>query len=79
MGTSNNIKDSNITSKLMDLTCEKCSQQFTKEDIEEENFDFYFDTSNDVKLEKLSKGYSFSIWVRSIEHKDCPDIIENNE
>jgi len=84
MGASNDIRDSNITAKLVDLACDKCSQQFTKEDIKEQNFDLYFDNSNDVKLIPMKdltehdyyfptgrKGYQLTIWIRTIEHLDC--------
>ncbi len=92
MGATNNIKESNITLKLVDLDCNNCSQQFTKQEIADENYDLWFDTSNDVKLIVMRdlkepdyyfptgrKGYQLTIWIRSIEHKDCPDIIEEYE
>jgi hypothetical protein len=39
MGATNNIKESNITLKLADLTCDNCSQQFTEQEIAEESYD----------------------------------------
>ena len=76
MGAANNIKGSNISFKLPDLTCPQCSQQFTEQEITDRNFDLWFDNSNDVGLEPLAKGYQLSIWIRSIEHESCPDVRE---
>lgn len=71
MGATNEIRGTNITLKLADLNCSQCEEKFTEQEIAEENFNLWFDTSNDVELEKLSKGYCLSIWVKSIEHLDC--------
>ena len=85
MGATNDIKETNITLKLVDLACSECEEKFTEQEIADENFNLWFDTSNDVNLETLTKGYYFSIWIRSIEHKDCPQInqkkrwLEDNE
>jgi hypothetical protein len=74
MGTTNNIKETNITTELRELDCSNCSQPFTEADIQEQNFDLWFDTTNDVNLVPMSeakatnlyfptgrKGYHFSI------------------
>jgi len=86
MGATNNIKGSNITLKLVGLDCPQCLQKFTEQEITDENFELWFDTTNDVKLTPMEevkddkyyfpfgrKGYQLTIWVRSIEHSYCPD------
>ena len=91
MGATNEIKGTNITLKLVGLVCPECEEKFTEQDIANENFDLWFDTTNDVKLIAMEdlkehdyyfpagrKGYELTIWVRSIEHKDCPDIIKDH-
>ena len=92
MGATNDIKGSNITLKLADLNCSQCSQKFTEREISDRNFELWFDTTNDVKLIAMEdlkehdyyfptgrKGYQLTIWIRSIEHKDCPDIIDKDD
>jgi len=93
MGTTNKIKGTNITLNLADLDCLQCSQKFTEQEIDDRNFDLWFDTTNDVKLIAMSevndnsikyyfptgkKGYQLTIWVRSIEHQDCPELIKDH-
>ncbi|WNE40817.1 MAG: Mycothiol acetyltransferase [Mycoplasmataceae bacterium] len=73
MGTTNNIRETNITLKLDDKECPQCQQKFTQQDIDERNFEPWFDTSNDVILNPIGKGYEFAIWIRSIEHQACPE------
>ena len=86
MGATNEIKGTNITIKLAGLDCSQCLQKFTEQEIEEKNFELWFDTSNDVKLVAMEdlkehdyyfptgrKGYQLTIWIRSIEHQDCPE------
>lgn len=72
MGATNEIKETNITLKLDDKSCDQCCQKFTQQEIDERNWEVYFDTSNDVILKPIGKGYEFEIWIRSIEHQDCP-------
>jgi formylmethanofuran dehydrogenase subunit E len=84
MGITNNIKETNIITELSYLSCDQCSQPFTEQEIKEQNFDLWWDTTNDVNLVPMSavtttnlyfpsgrKGYQLSIWVRSIEHRYC--------
>ena len=86
MGATNEIKGTNITLKLPDLTCPHCSQKFTEQEIDDRNFDIWFDTSNDVRLKPMEEligdiyykpfgrtGYQLTIWIRSIEHENCPE------
>lgn len=80
MGATNNIRETNITLKLDDKSCDRCSQKFTDEDIKDNNFDLWFDTTNEVELVYKyyprwtgAKGYQFSIWIRSVEHQTCPE------
>ena len=90
MGATNEIKGTNITLKLADLTCSQCSQKFTDQEITDQNFDLWFDTTNDVKLTPMAElkedsyykpfgrtGYELTIWIRSIEHEDCPEQKEH--
>jgi len=92
MGATNNIKGSNITLKLAGLDCAQCLQKFTEQEISDRNFDLWFDTTNDVKLTPMEevkddkyyfpfgrKGYQLTIWIRSIEHKDCPELTKHHE
>jgi len=87
MGATNNIKGTNITLKLTKLVCPECEEKFTEQDIANENFNLWFDNSNDVKLIAMEdlkehdyylpfgrKGYELTIWIRSIEHQDCPEL-----
>lgn len=86
MGATNNLKESNITLKLADLDCSRCSQQFTEQEVKDDNYELWFDTTNDVQLIPMSelkehdyyfptgrKGYQLTIWIRSIEHQACPN------
>lgn len=73
MGATNDIKETNITLKLDDKTCSQCEQNFTQSEIDKKNFDIYWDTSNDIILKPLGRGYEFGIWIRSIEHQECPE------
>lgn len=80
MGTTNNIRETNITLKLVGLVCDNCGQKFTEQEIRDRNYETWFDTTSDVQLEdRLSNGYYLSIRIRSIEHQDCPEIIEDHE
>lgn len=104
MGTTNEIKGTNISLQLEGKKCPRCSKKFTEKDLDNGNYEVWFDTTNDVKLiemekieEKLDRtqlakfndeywdllyypfgrsGYQFSIWIRSIEHEECPNINE---
>ncbi len=86
MGATNQIKGTNITLQLEGLTCPQCQQKFTQQDLQEDNFDIWFDTTNDVKLTPMEEltndayykpfgrtGYELTIWIRSIEHEACPN------
>lgn len=86
MGATNKIKGTNISLQLEDKKCPQCNQLFTKQDINDRNFDIWFDTTNDVDLKPMSEvkvsnlyfpskrtGYYLSIWIRSIEHEYCPE------
>jgi len=91
MGATNEIKGTNISLQLDNKKCQKCEQVFTPEEINDQNFDIWFDTTNDVDLKPMSEvennnlyfpsartGYQLTIWIRSIEHEDCPDLEEVN-
>ena len=86
MGATNEIKETNVSLQLTDKKCSQCQQKFTKTEINDQNFDIWFDTTNDVRLipmEELTEdayykpfgrtGYELTIWIRSIEHEICPD------
>ena len=87
MGATNEIKGTNISLQLEGKECPQCSQPFTEQDLEDRNYDIWFDTSNDVDLKPMSEvknsnlyfpsgrtGYELTIWIRSIEHEYCPKI-----
>jgi len=59
MGTTDEIKETNIGQALIGKTCEQCNKTFTNKDIcDYNNWEVQFDTSNDVKLEDNEiKGY----------------------
>ena len=89
MGATNEIKGTNISLQLDDKICSLCQQPFTKEEINDRNYNLWFDTTNDVRLipmEELKNdsyykpcgrtGYELTIWIRSIEHRDCPTVKE---
>ena len=86
MGATNGIKGTNLSLQLEDKECPQCQQPFTQEDLDRENYEVWFDTTNDVRLipmEKLTEdayykpfgrtGYELTIWIRSIEHEICPE------
>ena len=58
MGATNQIKGTNISLQLTDKQCPQCQQIFTQQEIDDRNFDIWFDTTNDVSLipmEELAK------------------------
>lgn len=92
MGATNEIKGTNISLQLTDKKCSNCQQPFTKQELDDQNFDIWFDTTNDVDLKPMSEveksnlyfpsgrtGYQLTIWIRSIEHENCPDPEEEKE
>jgi len=92
MGATNEIKGTNISLQLTDKQCPQCQQKFTKAEINDQNFDIWFDTTNDVDLKSMLEvknsnlyfpagrtGYQLTIWIRSIEHENCPDMGEVKE
>ncbi|RHZ37543.1 hypothetical protein [endosymbiont GvMRE of Glomus versiforme] len=85
MGASTNYRDINIHNHLLNLACGQCGQKFTGQDISEDNFSLWWDTSNDIEFKPLTNGWHWlGVWVRDITHKlitserygayDCPDI-----
>ena len=85
MGATNDFYETNIGFQLLGKECQKCFRKFTQPEIDDKNFDVWFDTSNGVWLIPISEvkndsyympfgrtGYQLTILVRSIEHKDCP-------
>ena len=92
MGATNEIKETNISLQLTDKRCPQCQQVFTRQEIDDQNYDIWFDTTNDVDLKPMSEvgksnlyfpsgrtGYQLTIWIRSIEHESCPDREEVKE
>jgi len=89
MGATNQIKGTNLSLQLEGKECPQCQQKFTQQEIDNENYEVWFDTTNDVRLipmEKLTEdayykpfgrtGYELTIWIRSIEHEICPEKIK---
>jgi len=94
MGATDKIKQTNITLQLADKKCPQCQQPFTQQEIDDQNYDIWFDTTNDVRLIPMEElkddnyykpfgrtGYELTIWIRSIEHENCPSeiMLEKNE
>ena len=50
MGATNEIKGTNISLQLEGKICTQCQQPLTKQDLDDRNYDIWFDTSNDVRL-----------------------------
>ena len=86
MGSTNQIKETNISLQLEGKICPQCEQPFTEQDLKERNYDIWFDTTNDVRLTPMEDlkedvyykpfgrtGYELTIWIRSIEHEICPE------
>ncbi len=48
MGATNQIKGTNLSLQLDDKKCPQCNQLFTQQEIDDRNFDIWFDTTNDV-------------------------------
>lgn len=80
MGTTSEIKETNIGSGLIGKTCSRCDKKFTEKDIcEDSNWEVQFDTSNDVKLEEnkvKGYGYNLTIWIRNAYHEFCDEAEE---
>ena len=55
MGTTTDIKETNISQRLVGKKCGNCDQLFTQEEIDDKNYMLCFDTSNDVKLVEMEK------------------------
>ena len=50
MGATNQIKETNISLQLEGKICPQCQQPFTQADLDEQNYNIWFDTTNDVRL-----------------------------
>jgi hypothetical protein len=55
MGATNEIKGTNISLQLEGKECPQCQQKFTEQEIDNRNYDIWFDTTNDVKLIPMSE------------------------
>jgi hypothetical protein len=58
MGATNQIKGTNLSLQLTDKKCPSCQQPFTPAEIDDQNYEVWFDTTNDVSLipmEELAK------------------------
>ena len=55
MGATNGIKGTNISLQLEGKICPQCQQPFTQADLDNQNYDIWFDTTNDVKLIEMEK------------------------
>ena len=79
MGTTNDLYQTNIGFQLLDKECSKCFRKFTQTEIGDRNYELWFDTDNDVDLKPVDtlfgqNGYELTIWIRSIEHRNCITI-----
>ena len=58
MGATKEIKGTNLSLQLRDKKCFRCSKKFTEKDLDDGNYEVWFDTTNDVSLipmEELAK------------------------
>jgi len=79
MGASTNYKDINIHNYLRELKCSQCRQAFTEQDLKEENWSLWWDTSNDIELKKLGRGWHWlGVNIRDITHKFTSGEINGN-
>jgi len=65
MGATNEIKETNISLQLTDKRCPQCQQKFTKTEINDQNFDIWFDTTNDVELKPMSEVKDSNLYFPS--------------
>lgn len=83
MGTTTEIKETNIGHALIGKTCQECNRTFTNKDIlNYGNWAVEFDTSNDVKLEDnkvKNYGWNLTIWIRHAYHSSCDRIGEEDK
>ena len=78
MGTSNKIQDTNL--EITRFKCSQCQQPFTNQDKKNDNWDLWWDISNEVKIDEIwpnDNGFSLSIWVRDITHKQYATGLNN--
>ncbi|RHZ37512.1 hypothetical protein [endosymbiont GvMRE of Glomus versiforme] len=91
MGASTNYRDINIHNYLRELDCSQCSQPFTEQDLKEDNFSLWWDTSNDIEFKPLGRNWHWlGVIVKDITHKlitsetiddyyNCPDLVEGED
>ena len=69
MGATNGFYETNIGFQLLGKECQKCFRKFTQPEIDDRNFDVWFDTSNEVGLKPISEDENsfistFSNYIR---------------
>jgi len=92
MGSSLKIQDTNLD--ITKFSCSQCSQSFTLQDKANDNWDLWWDTSNEAKIDEIwpnNNGFTLSIWIRDITHKfwvpensprgyyECPELLRCEE
>jgi transposase-like protein len=81
MGVSNKIQDTNLD--ITQFTCSNCSQKFTDQDKTNDNWEIYWDTSNDVEVQysENSSWLKITAYARDITHKpyECPEIKKDHD
>jgi hypothetical protein len=81
MGASTNYRDINIHNYLREFKCSQCSQTFTEQDLKENNWSLWWDTSNDIEFKPLGNNWHWlGVNIKDITHKfrgdyNCPEIL----
>ena len=81
MGASTNYKDINIHNYLRELKCSQCQQSFAKQDLKEENWDLWFDTSYDIEFFPKTHPRSWhwlGVNIKDITHKFTSGEVNGN-
>lgn len=69
MGATNQVQDTNIGLYLAKIKCSQCQQVFSTQDLKENNFDLWWDNSNDIEFKESGSWYWFGCLVRDFTHK----------
>ena len=77
MGATNNIKEIIQDYQLIKRTCSACFNNFTQQDIQENNYQVWYRTNNDTNWADFKEGESRG-WIAleiQLEHEACPSLV----